>query len=170
MGVSNPLIVTDRGSAGLPFIAELQRTLVEADIQSQIFADVAPNPLDSDIKVARQVFREGAHDAVVAIGGGGSGMDAGKATALTANNDADIWQFDFDREAPALADEHEFPPLICIPTTAGTGAETESGDDHAHRARDEAMRMRRRPQTVVNTVGSHDYGGIAGEPHCVDRG
>ena len=48
-------------------------------------------------------------------------MDAGKATALTANNDADIWQFDFDREAPALADEHEFPPLICIPTTAGTG-------------------------------------------------
>ena len=125
MGVSNPLIVTDRGSAGLPFIGELQRILTAADIQSQVFADVAPNPLDSDIQVARQMFREGAHDAVIAIGGG-SGMDAGKATALTAHNDVDIWQFDFDREAPTLADEHEFPPLICIPTTAGTGAETES--------------------------------------------
>ena len=125
MDVSNPLIVTDRGSAGLPFIEELQRTLAEADIQSRVFSDVAPNPLDSDILVARRMFREGAHDAVIAIGGG-SGMDAGKATALTAHNDVDIWQFDFDREAPTLADEHEFPPLICIPTTAGTGAETES--------------------------------------------
>ena len=46
MGVSNPLIVTDRGSAGLPFIGELQRTLAEADIQSRVFSDVAPNPLD----------------------------------------------------------------------------------------------------------------------------
>ena len=62
MGVSNPLIVTDRGSAGLPFIEGLQRILNEVDIQSQVFADVAPNPLDSDIKVARQIFREGAHD------------------------------------------------------------------------------------------------------------
>ncbi len=125
MGVSNPLIVTDRGSAGLPFIGELQRTLAEADIHSRVFSDVAPNPLDSDIQVARRMFREGEHDAVIAIGGG-SGMDAGKATALTAHNDVDIWQFDFDREAPTLADDHEFPPLICIPTTAGTGAETES--------------------------------------------
>ena len=53
-------------------------------------------------------------------------MDAGKATALTANNDCDVWQFDFDREVPALPAGHVFPRLICIPTTAGTGAETES--------------------------------------------
>ena len=49
--VSNPLIVTDRGSAGLPFIGELQRTLAKADIHSRVFSDVAPNPLDSDIEI-----------------------------------------------------------------------------------------------------------------------
>ena len=53
-------------------------------------------------------------------------MDAGKATALTANNDCDVWQFDFDREVPVLPAGHVFPKLICIPSTAGTGAETES--------------------------------------------
>ena len=125
MGVTNPLIVTDRGSAALPFIHTLQNTLGEAGIQSEVFAEVAPNPLDSDISVARETYRAGGHDGVIAIGGG-SGMDAGKATALTANNDLGIWQFDFDGDAPTLADRHEFPPLICIPTTAGTGAETES--------------------------------------------
>ena len=62
---------------------------------------------------------------MIAIGGG-SGMDAGKSTALTAHNQCDIWQFDFDRDVPSLPADHIFPKLICIPTTAGTGAETES--------------------------------------------
>jgi alcohol dehydrogenase class IV len=125
MGLANALIVTDRGSAQLPFIGALQRALKATGISSDVFADVAPNPKDTNVASARQMYRQGGHDAVIAIGGG-SGMDAGKATALTANNDCDVWEFDFDRESPVLPTDHEFPTLICIPTTAGTGAETES--------------------------------------------
>ena len=125
MGLANPLIVTDRGSAQLPFIGALQRALKATGISSDVFSDVAPNPKDTNVASARQMYRQGGHDAVIAIGGG-SGMDAGKATALTANNDCDVWEFDFDRESPVLPTGHEFPTLICIPTTAGTGAETES--------------------------------------------
>ena len=125
LAMTNPLIVTDRGSAELPFIQTLQQALRNAGIESAVFSEVSPNPKDSDIALARQTYRQGGHDSVVAIGGG-SGMDAGKATALTANNDCDVWQFDFDRDVPALPAGHVFPKLICIPTTAGTGAETES--------------------------------------------
>ena len=125
MALVNPLVVTDRGSVQLPFISELQQTLAEAGVSSSVFSEVSPNPLGADIERARQCYREGGHDGVIAIGGG-SGMDGGKATALTAHNDCTIWQFDFDREIPVLPRGHAFPPLICIPTTAGTGAETES--------------------------------------------
>ena len=125
LAVTHPLIVTDKGSAGLPFIQTLQQSLHSAGIESAVFSEVAPNPRDADIALARATFRQGGHDSVIAIGGG-SGMDAGKATALTANNDCDVWQFDFDREVPALPAGHVFPKLMCIPTTAGTGAETES--------------------------------------------
>ena len=125
MALLNPLIVTDRGSAQLPYISELQQILAEAGVSSGVFAEISPNPLGADVERARQCYREGEHDSVIAIGGG-SGMDGGKATALTAHNDRTIWEFDFDRETPELPRGHAFPPLICIPTTAGTGAETES--------------------------------------------
>ena len=60
---------------------------------------------------------------MIAIGGVAVWM--GVATALTAHNDRTIWEFDFDREIP-ICRVIMPSPLICIPTTAGTGAETES--------------------------------------------
>ena len=92
--LTKTLIVTDQGSAGLPFIDTVQQALLSAGIDSEVFAEVAPNPRDSDIVLARNAYLEGGHDSVIAIGGG-SGMDAGKSTALTAHNQCDIWQFDF---------------------------------------------------------------------------
>ncbi len=125
MALNNPLIVTDQGCAALPFIGTLRKSLADAGVASEVFSAIPPNPRDTDIALARSHYLEGGHDSVIAIGGG-SGMDAGKATALTAYHDCDLWQFDFERDLPELPADHQFPPLICIPTTAGTGAETES--------------------------------------------
>lgn len=124
-GIRRPLIVTDRGSRHLDFIARAQASLTDAEVEGVLFCEVAPNPTDHDIDAGREIFRAGEHDAVIAIGGG-SGMDAAKAISLVGRNDLDIWAFDFDKEPPASRDCADFPPLICIPTTAGTGAETES--------------------------------------------
>ena len=44
MALLNPLIVTDRGSAQLPFISELQQTLAEAGVSSGVFSEISPNP------------------------------------------------------------------------------------------------------------------------------
>ena len=53
-------------------------------------------------------------------------MDGGKAVCLTANNDIPLWDFEWEQPPPNIDKDTPFPKLICIPTTAGTGAETES--------------------------------------------
>jgi len=53
-------------------------------------------------------------------------MDGGKAICLTANNSIDLWDFEFEKPALKIGGDNAFPKLITIPTTAGTGAETES--------------------------------------------
>ena len=124
-GMTKPLIVTDRGSAGLPFIADLKGYLSKGGLDSAIYSDISPNPRDDEIAAGKAQYRAGGHDGIIAIGGG-SGMDGGKALALCANNDLDLWAFEYEQFPPDMARHPAFPPLITIPTTAGTGAETES--------------------------------------------
>ena len=125
LGLNNPLIITDCGTASLTFISDAQDLLVRTGIGSTIFGDISQNPTENDVRNAHSAFSSGNHDGVIAIGGG-SGMDAGKATALLAGSRYDLWQHDFEKVPPRLDPSNKFPPLICIPTTSGTGAETES--------------------------------------------
>ena len=117
IGVSSPLIVTDRGSRGLPFIDRLTSYLAKAGMPSGIFSEISPNPRDDEISAGRSMFIDGRHDAIIAIGGG-------KAICLTANNQIDLWDFEYEQPTPEIT--AAFPTLITIPTTAGIGAETES--------------------------------------------
>ena len=123
--IKNPLIVTDSGSKELPFIEKLKRFLIESNIGSDLFFEISPNPRDDDIANGCSKFQSGNHDAIIAIGGG-SAMDGGKAICLTANNDIPLWDFEFEQPSPQISKDNPFPKLICIPTTAGTGAETDS--------------------------------------------
>lgn len=125
IGVHNPLIVTDRGSHKLPFIGQLQNHLTNAGLTVGLYSDISPNPKDTEIGAGRAQFISGGHDAIIAIGGG-SAMDGGKSICLTANNDIDLWAFEYEQKAPEINANQSFPKLITIPTTAGTGAETES--------------------------------------------
>ena len=124
-GVKSPLIVTDRYMCDLPLIKKALESLTVSGFKEVIFSEIAPNPTDQNIFAGREAFLEGDHDAVIAIGGG-SGMDAGKAISLVANYQCDLWDFDYDKPVLELRSPTNFPALICIPTTAGTGAETES--------------------------------------------
>ncbi len=134
LDIHNPLIVTDRGSKGLPFLQELQGHLTGAGLNCAMFSEISPNPLDEEIYTGREAFHNGAHDAIIAIGGG-SAMDGGKSIGLVAHNDLDIWTFEFEQPSPEVEAETPFPKLITIPTTAGTGAETESTAMVTHTAK-----------------------------------
>lgn len=122
--MSAPLLVTDRGSANLPFVSDILESLRGAGLSPGHFSGISPNPLDSDIAAGCQAFAEGGHDGIIGLGGG-SGMDGAKAICLTARSGLDLWDFEFSAALPE-APREAFPPLILIPTTAGTGAESES--------------------------------------------
>ena len=119
VGMSNPLVVTDQGSRDLPFIAEIRGHLKTSGLHSGI----SPNPRDDEVVAGCEVYRAGNHDGIIAVGGG-SGMDGAKAIALTVNNGLPIGDFDYLKPEPEVASP--FPALITVPTTAGTGAETET--------------------------------------------
>lgn len=123
--INNPLIVTDNNSKELPFITKLKNFLDESNIKSSLFFDISPNPKDDEIAKGCSKFQSGQHDSIIAIGGG-SAMDGAKAICLTANNDLDLWDFEWQLPPQSIPEENSFPKLICIPTTAGTGAETDS--------------------------------------------
>ena len=123
--ILNPLIVTDSGSVDLPFIHKLKEILSDSNIKSQIYSQISPNPKDTEIDGGCQMYKNGEHDSIIAIGGG-SAMDGGKAICLTVNNDYDLWDFEWEKTPPTITNDNQFPILVTIPTTAGTGAETES--------------------------------------------
>jgi len=123
--INNPLLVTDNKSKDLPFIENTERYLSNSGLHSEVFYKISPNPRDDEIEKGCEIFKMGRHDAVIAIGGG-SAMDGGKAVCLTVNNEVPLWDFEWEKLPPKMGKRNPFPKLICIPTTAGTGAETES--------------------------------------------
>ena len=123
--INNPLIVTDSGSVDLPFIDKLAEILKKSKINSGIYSKISPNPRDDEIASGKKLFNDNNHDAIIAIGGG-SAMDGGKSICLTANNEIELFDFEWEKTPQVIGPDNKFPKLITIPTTAGTGAETES--------------------------------------------
>ena len=123
--ITNPLIVTDSGSVDLPFIDNLVEILKKSKINSDIYSKISPNPRDDEIASGKKLFNDNNHDAIIAIGGG-SAMDGGKSICLTANNEIELFDFEWEKTPQVIGPDNKFPKLITIPTTAGTGAERES--------------------------------------------
>lgn len=120
LGVSRALIVTDPGVAALPFFAGILASLEKENIAVAVFKDVHPDPIADDVLAGSRAFI--AHEAqmVIAIGGG-SGLDCGKSIALATATSRPLWDFEITLSAPAL--DRPIPPIIAVPTTAGTGSE-----------------------------------------------
>jgi alcohol dehydrogenase len=96
--------------------------LAAAGLQVGVFAEVEPNPGGSTVERGAAALRAfGLEGTVVVPVGGGSSMDTAKALDLRATNDAPVWELGYDD--PALTPGR---PVVAVPTTAGTGAETNS--------------------------------------------
>ena len=118
-GATKPLLVTDKGilQAGLlRFVAPL---LEQAGIKAPIFTDFAANPTDGDALKGVEAYRAAGADSVLGVGGGAS-LDMAKAIALLVNHEPPLSQYD-DAKGGDARITNSIPPIIQVPTTAGTG-------------------------------------------------
>ncbi len=122
LALRRPLIVTDRGLAGLPMIGRAQEMLSAAGLAPALFAEVQGNPTDANLAAGIAAFRAGAHDGVIAIGGG-SAMDVGKLVALMEGQTVPVWDLEDIGDWWTRADAARIHPILAVPTTAGTGSE-----------------------------------------------
>ena len=93
--IKRPLVITDKGSTDLEIIKSLINQLNSSGLKTDLFSAISPNPIGHEIYEGKAVYYNGQHDGIIAIGGG-SGMDGGKAVSLIANNDDDLWKFDYN--------------------------------------------------------------------------
>lgn len=111
------LIVTDPGIIAAGWLAELQADLDESAVDYITFSGVTPNPRDHEVMAGGEVYRTAGCDVIVAIGGG-SVIDCAKGIAVVAANGGHILDYEGVDAIPLPG-----PPLVCIPTTAGTAAD-----------------------------------------------
>ena len=121
-GITSPLLVTDRGLAGLPITEKALSIMDAAGLGRSVFAEVDPNPNDINLAAGVKAFIEGGHDGVIAFGGG-SGLDLGKMVAFMAEQTRPVWDFEDIGDWWKRADADAIKPIIAVPTTAGTGSE-----------------------------------------------
>ena len=121
-GITRPLLVTDKGLANLPITANARDILDAAGLGRALFAEVDPNPDETNLAAGIAAFKAGGHDGVIAFGGG-SGLDLGKITAFMAGQTSPVWDFEDIGDWWTRADPEAIVPVVAVPTTAGTGSE-----------------------------------------------
>ena len=121
-GISRPLLVTDRGLAGLSITDRAREIMATAGLGDALFAEVDPNPNETNLAAGVAAYQAGGHDGVIAFGGG-SGLDLGKMVAFMAGQNRPVWDFEDIGDWWTRADADAIAPIIAVPTTAGTGSE-----------------------------------------------
>ena len=121
-GISRPLLVTDRGLAGLLITDRAREIMAAAGLGDALFAEVDPNPNEINLAAGVAAYQAGGHDGVIAFGGG-SGLDLGKMVAFMAGQTRPVWDFEDIGDWWTRADADAIAPIIAVPTTAGTGSE-----------------------------------------------
>ncbi|MEP4979765.1 iron-containing alcohol dehydrogenase [Ascidiaceihabitans sp.] len=117
MAASRPLIVTDKGLVTLGHVQRLCDILDAANLQYGLFDGVIEDPTDTCVDAGIAALIAGDYDCIIGFGGG-SPMDTAKAISFMSVNPGHVR----DYKAPRQIDRCGLP-VICVPTTGGTGSE-----------------------------------------------
>lgn len=118
LNISKTLIVTDKGIKEAGLINKITKQLKDSNIEYKIFDEVEPNPKDHNVEKGAEKAKEFNAESIVAIGGG-SPIDCAKSIGVLLSHKKDkIKKFEGTSSINKTS-----PPLITIPTTAGTGSE-----------------------------------------------
>jgi len=117
LSIKKALVVSGPVLEKLEFTGKIIDSLKNEGVDSVLYTDVTPNPRYQEVMAGAELYRKQKCDSIVAIGGG-SPMDCAKAIGVVCTNNRHILDFEgVDRV------ERPGPPLICVPTTAGSAAD-----------------------------------------------
>tara|TARA_A100000164_G_scaffold371335_2_gene398855 strand:- start:821 stop:1966 length:1146 start_codon:yes stop_codon:yes gene_type:complete len=117
--IKKPLFVSDKELIELPMTKKIINNFDNKDI----FSNFSGNPNGKNVDDGVKVYQKNKCDGVIAFGGG-SALDVGKAIAFMSGQSLPIWDFEDVGDNWKKADSDKVPPIIAVPTTAGTGSET----------------------------------------------
>jgi 4-hydroxybutyrate dehydrogenase len=122
LGIMHPLVVTDPGLIDSGVVAAVVGPLAKPAI---VYSDIQSNPTEADVLAGLDRYRNGSCDGLIAIGGG-SAIDAAKAIRLLVTHPGRLAEYDLTRGGQDRI-KASMPPMVAIPTTAGTGSEAGRG-------------------------------------------
>ncbi len=123
LGITKPLLVTDKGLADAEIIKNTLSSLKKQNINAELYSNVVGNPTGKNVNDGVESFKKNNCNGVIAFGGG-SGLDVGKAVAFMSGQTLPIWDFEDIGNNWMKANADKISPIIAVPTTAGTGSET----------------------------------------------
>ena len=118
LGMRRPLLVTDAGVKAAGLLDTALAALRGSDVEPVVFDRVKANPGVELVDAGAAEYRAQGCDGLVAIGGGSS-MDTAKGIGVVASHDGSIVEYEWGH-SPIRS---RIPPMIAVPTTAGTGSE-----------------------------------------------
>ncbi|HKB32997.1 MAG TPA: iron-containing alcohol dehydrogenase [Candidatus Dormibacteraeota bacterium] len=118
LGMRRPLLVTDAGVKAAGLLDTALEALRGSDVEPVVFDKVKANPGVELVDAGAAEYRAQGCDGLVAIGGGSS-MDTAKGIGVVAVHDGSIVDYEWGH-TPIRS---RIPPMIAVPTTAGTGSE-----------------------------------------------
>jgi len=117
LGATKVFLVSDPGVLNAGWVERTIQYIKQCQLDYHLWTNVTPNPKDHEVHAGASEYRESECNAIVGIGGG-SAIDAAKAIALLGTNGGNIHQYEgVDQISRPL------PPMVMIPTTAGSGSE-----------------------------------------------
>lgn len=121
LGGKRALLVSDEGVVAAGLTAKVTDALKKADITWEIYAGVTSNPREEQVLEALRVWKDAEADVVVGVGGG-SPLDVAKLVRVLATHEGPLAKYDAQKGGEDAIVE-AVPPMVAVPTTAGTGSE-----------------------------------------------
>jgi hydroxyacid-oxoacid transhydrogenase len=152
LGATRALVITDPGVAATGLPARVAAQMAQFGVQAAVFDGVHIEPTDASMQNAIDWARaNGPWDAFVAVGGGSS-IDTAKAVNLLLTNPGELIDYVNAPVGGGQAPVNALHPLVAVPTTTGTGAESTTicvMDVLAQRVKTGISHQRLRPTLAV---------------------
>ena len=123
LGLERVLIVTDEGVAATGIPGRAAESMQNAGLKPTVFSGAHVEPTDESFRAAAAFAGDTDWDGFVAVGGGSS-IDTAKAINLLTTNPGDLMDYVNKPVGGGQAPTMPLKPLVAVPTTAGTGAES----------------------------------------------